>query len=466
MKQREDDFERVTPEMVNPGYAALHIAKALTTSEEHEDPATRERARQRIAKWETVLRNILTGAVSYGTRTPVASTPPWATLEVVTGGFATGELLAAGPLQEHENRLLETLLAPVDGKPRKTLNVYFLTDAGIADLRDKLRSNCYDIGVPEEGALLVVAWLVEKGHTDAARALLDELSPYFSELRFYPIPTAGPRRFGSRVHLQNVGTTIEDLLKIRPNHRVLAQKEASQVWAPYYDRMIQLFLETVVNGWPCQHYPEDWQERARTLVGQYADLRNQHSLCGKPERRRKHFFQLREFLRRCTVDPASLTGREVGKIRLILNQAVARRGAPDSTRCVEARHRQLAAVSGPTFQEISRVVVPRLERHSKADGLDEVSHLKRPVGEEEAAGSRVPQGTPIPFSIQRKVDRCLNETIDVLIERDLITSGETLARVLPQLISGLRAAGVSDPELRQLYGLGRRLLCKAIRALS
>jgi hypothetical protein len=33
----------------------------------------------------------------------------------------------------------------------------------------------------------------------------------------------------------------------------------------------------------------------------------------------------------------------------------------------------------------------------------------------------------------------------------LITSGATLARVLPQMTSGLRAAGISDPSLRQLY---------------
>ena len=49
------------------------------------------------------------------------------------------------------------------------------------------------------------------------------------------------------------------------------------------------------------------------------------------------------------------------------------------------------------------------------------------------------------------MERCLNETVAVLVDRGLITSGETLARVLPQMTSGLRAAGISDPSLRQLY---------------
>ena len=75
---------------VNPGYAALQISKALTTSEEHDDPVTRGRAKGKIAKWETVLRNILSGSVDYGSRTPVEGVPAWATLEAVTEGFATG----------------------------------------------------------------------------------------------------------------------------------------------------------------------------------------------------------------------------------------------------------------------------------------------------------------------------------------------------------------------------------------
>jgi len=107
---------------VNPGYAAFQIAKALTTVEEHSDPATRERAKARIANWEAVLRNILTGSVAYGSRTPVARIPGWATLEVVTGGFATGGLLAGGPIQVHEKTLLEGLPRVPEGEERCALN--------------------------------------------------------------------------------------------------------------------------------------------------------------------------------------------------------------------------------------------------------------------------------------------------------------------------------------------------------
>ena len=185
--------------------------KALTTSEEHADPATRERAQEKIARWETVFRKIVARAVDYGSRTPVENVPGWATLQVVTGGFATGALLAGGPLQEHERELLPTLSASLQGEERRGLNAHYLSDTGLAELRERLRTGCYDIAVPEEGALLVVAWLVENKHADEARSLLEQLSPFFDRLRFFPIPIDRPNRFSSRVHLQDVGTTVGDL---------------------------------------------------------------------------------------------------------------------------------------------------------------------------------------------------------------------------------------------------------------
>jgi hypothetical protein len=158
---------------VNPGYAAFQIAKALRTKDEHADPATRARAAEKAAKWETVLTNILTGVVGYGSRTPLEGVPAWVTTEVLTGGFATGELLAGGALQEHETTRLSTLPRVPEGEERRALNLHCLTDAGIAELMGQLRTGCYDVLVPEEGAMLVVAWLAEHGHAEAARELIE-----------------------------------------------------------------------------------------------------------------------------------------------------------------------------------------------------------------------------------------------------------------------------------------------------
>jgi hypothetical protein len=452
MSERDRDLDvDVREGGVNPGYAAYQISKAFTTSEEHADPAARERAKEKIAKWETVFKNILSGALQYGSRTPVAGVPEWVTLEVVTGGFATGQLLAGGPLQEHEKKQLETLGQVAKGDERRALNAYFLSDSGLGLLQDRLRTGCYDVDLPEEGALLVAAWLVQNGYAEDARQLLDQLSSFLSTLRFYPIPLEQPRRFGPRVHLQVVAKTLEDLRRIKPKQRIVAQKEAVEIWTPLYDRIVALFLETVENGWPCQVFPDRWPERALALLGTYVELKKERPPGRRFAGETKHQAQLRNFLGKCASNPRSLTGREVGRIRLILNSYVAKRGAPGSPTCAQARQRQMADVSAPTFHAIAGVVIPRFNTLSPTDGVDDVIPLEQDVTTEETLRTGIPAGTAVPMSIRRKIERCLNETAEVLVERGLITSGESLAKVLTQMTSGLRAAGIAEPALRHLY---------------
>lgn len=50
-----------------------------------------------------------------------------------------------------------------------------------------LREGRYRIAVPEEGALLVIARLVELGRAPDARAILRSIEPWFDKLRFYPV---------------------------------------------------------------------------------------------------------------------------------------------------------------------------------------------------------------------------------------------------------------------------------------
>jgi hypothetical protein len=466
-RQTESDTHQV-----NPGYAHWQLAKALTTSVEHADPEARERAQQKVAKWVKVLEGLVDGSIAAGSRTPVSGVPAWATLEVVTGGFATGALLAGGPILDHEHKLLAELSPARNEVERQTLNRYFLTDEGISRLQALLESGCYEIDVPEEGALLVVAWLLDRGQPETARSLLEEIGPFLSKLRFYPRPVEQPRRFGSRVYVQDVAGTLNSLANIRPNPQILSQKEAIEVWTPLYDRTVSLFLETldgepprfasfdaaaankpteVVGGRPCQVYPEGWANRAGQLLTEYAAKRRVHQLCGKPERKTENFFQLRHFLGRCVTAPDSLSQQDIERIRLLLARCVSRRGSPTSLECAALRQRQSEQTRKPMFHEVSKVVADRLAGFPRDSGIDDLEPIVRPISDEEANQHRIANAAEIPESIQRKVERCLTETADELIRRGVITSGDTLARVLPQVTSGLRAAGIVDPALRQLY---------------
>jgi hypothetical protein len=369
----------------------------------------------------------------------------------MTGGFATGELLAGGPLQEYERKLLSRIPAAEEPGERGALNAYHLTEAGFRELLNLLRTRRYDVTVPEEGALPVAAWLVKNGYTAEAGELLAELSPFFPRLRFYPVPLEKPRPSGFRVHLREAGQAMESLRNIKANRKVLAQKEAAEVWAPLHDRIVALFLETVENQRPCATYRSGWADRALALLDDYGTLRRTNTLCRKPEKANGHQRQLRVFLERCALEPGSLSEREVGRVRRILAGYIGKRSTPGSHECAEARLRQKEYVSGPMFHSIAKLVATRLERHPRNSGLDEVSHLLADVSPGEEAGTGIPAGTPVPRSIRRKVELCLNQKVETLIERGLITSGETLARALPQVTSGLRAAGIDDPELRPLY---------------
>src|SRR5262249_4885038 len=154
---------------------------------------------------------------------------------------------------------------------------------------------------------------------------------------------------------QDVAKTLEDLRRIKPNRRITAQKDAVEIWTPLYDRMVALFLETVENGWPCQIYPARWTERALALLGKYAEVKKERPPGKRFEKGKKHQAQLRNYLGKCASDPRSLTGLEVGRIRLILNGYVMKRGTPDSPACAQARQRQTVDVSAPTFHAVAGV---------------------------------------------------------------------------------------------------------------
>ena len=459
----------------NPGYAAFQLARALTTSEQPGDPAIRERARAKAVKWTGVLEGLLSGQLAVGSRQPLADAPVWATPEVVTGGFVTGQLLAGGPLRAHEKEIAARIGADETSENRQQLNAWFLTDAGFGELAAWLGSGCYEIEVPEEAALLVVAWLAQNGAADEARELIELIAPHFARLRFYPKPAERPMPGGARIFLECVGTVLNRLRSMRPNSRILSQREAIQVWRPLYEEMVALFLETVIGeapsiqpdsegrwvspetrrfyvtgDWPCRNYAADWRERARCTIVAIVQARAVHELCRRPTDASDSFSSLLCYLRKCCDDPTSLTGREVGMIRLILARHNARLGLPGSPQHETASARQHAQVAKPMHHLVARIVARRMEILPADAGLDDTADVLQPVTANDADQEGIAAGTGIPASIARKVERCLCDTAEALIERGIVTSGETLARVIPQFTASLHASAFVHPQLRVL----------------
>ncbi len=461
----------------NPGYALGQLSRAFATSQEHPDLATQLRAAVKVNDWMKIFGGMLSGALKVGSRTPISDTPAWATLQVAQGGFATGDLLAGGPLQPHEEEMLARLVIGTTAMPRAILNAYYLSDAGIAELQQMVGTGCYRVNVPEEGALLMVAWLVLHDQGEAARNILDQIGPYLDRLRFYPLPDAAPLTISSLVHLQSVGQTIQNLRALKIPVRFAQQKESTQVWAPLCDRAVELFLETIEGsvptlqtgsngkptrtetgrfiiegGWPCQHYPESWQTRARVLLEDYRHLREKHQLCNKPVRQGENFPLLRRYLEACIAAPDSLTGREVGSIRSVLAQIVTRRGLPASERNQRLRQFQTSLANQPTNPDLAKIVIDRLAKVPLESGLETLHGLLTPVTAEEAKKYDMEPGQDMEKRFEGKIRRCLMAPVDVLIDQKIITSGEVLAKVVSQITAQVSAAGITDPDLQRLYG--------------
>ncbi|MCA9691091.1 MAG: hypothetical protein KC636_15920, partial [Myxococcales bacterium] len=363
----------------NAGYALGRLERALAVAAASDDPALRERAEARADAWRAVLAGMADGSLTIGARTPVADTPAWVTLEVVHGGFATGRYLAEGPLVEHEAQLLAQLPADAPGEsPRERLNLWYLGDVGHEALTSAVAQRRLDVTLPEEGALPVVAWLIEHGHEGAALELIAALRPLMHRLRFYPRLVSIPRPGGASVRLSTVSAVAEALRARRPNPRVVAMNATLQRWNPLYDRLVALWLETVegeaphlaldargqlarqrsgqpivAGGWPCRRWPADWGSRRDRWLADAREARGS----SRHDHPKSNFACLQAALERCPKDSAALPGRDVAAIRRALAKSIAHHGAPGSPRREALRAEQAAIAARPLHVELAAVLL-------------------------------------------------------------------------------------------------------------
>ncbi|MFJ3462240.1 hypothetical protein [Achromobacter spanius] len=433
------------------GYAAAMLAKAFLTHETHPDPAVRERAAVRVERWRQVLAHALDGSATYGSATPLPGIPDWVTLDVATGGFATGDLLAGGPLTPYERELAATLSGITPGSERRDLNAWFLSEAGVAHLQDSLARGDYRIEVPEEAALAVVAWLLGQGLADAARELVAVVAPFFDRLRFFPAPGLADDASGADIHVSTAGDVAARLSSLPAQPRIAAQRVAVQTLLPHYDRAVALFLETVEDDWPCRRYPQGWVQRALALTNEINAALDSGQLPAGTSRRHRHKRELFDLLAQCAQDAAGLTGRQVGRIRRIVRDFVAAHGEPGSEGHEALRQRQREDVSAVGFHEIARLVAARLQDHPQTAGVHDLAPVLAPLSATEAATLQLPPGEPVPAPIARRAQRCQSGTLADLVAQGLITSPDFLATLTPQITSGLQSGGFDDAALRTLY---------------
>jgi hypothetical protein len=430
-------------------YAQFQLAKALNSSVQHPDPAVRARAEARSERWLQVLEHSLDGTAQYGSRTPFEDIPAWATLEVATGGFATGGLLAGGDLTDYERELTARVNGVRPDQTRLDLNLWHLTDEGLAHLQNLLAQGRYRIEVPEEAALPMVAWLAGQGRDEQAQAIIEAIAPFFDRLRFFPTPTEHASPLTAEVNVFTAGEVRKRLSGLREQRRLAEQTRAINIRLPLYDAAISLFLDTYVDGWPCRHFPEGWHAAATAQLKQIdsAGVTYRGKITGKKDR----VSELLRLLATCCKDAAALTGIQVGRIRRIVDDFVTAHGRPGSPEHAAFRQRQQQDVSSAPHHRIGHAVAERLTAYPESEGVGDFATLSTPVTEGEAVTYSIEPAQSLPESIRKRLERCRRGTIPELVDAGIVTSGDTIARLLPALTAEIRSNALADPALRRLY---------------
>lgn len=449
------------PAGTGSGYAAGQLWAAQLTAATHLDPGTRRRAGERALRWASVLDGIAEGRIAVGSRTPVAGLPAWVTPEVVRGGFATGSAAAGGPLTP-----AETTIAARAGvlARREDVFAYCLSTDGVAGLGAVLDSGAYAIDVPEEGALLAVAWLARAGDVDGALDVLDAILPFAGRLRFVPRPVAGPRPDPSVVWRESAGDVGTAVARRRPHPRVETMREALTVWNPFADELLALWLSTddrvaaVDAGDRAVDAGDrvvavdavadpDWRGRAVALLDRYRVLAAAHTLCGKHRNPKENL----AILRAATQDAldGTLTPRAYGLLRTAVTGMVRRRGLPGSPRHGAVRAAQSANAAVPSYHAVARVLVARLAALPQDTGIVDVDALLRPVSAAEATPA-APEGAAVPDTFRRVLGRALAGTVEELVAARVVPSAEVLAGLVPQIAAATTAAPYRDDALRTL----------------
>ncbi|MFG2647717.1 hypothetical protein [Streptomyces sp. NPDC048436] len=443
------------PRTANPGYAVEQLAKAFTTAQTHHDADTRRRAEEQGEHWREVLAGMASGRLTIGSRKPVRGLPVWVTPQVVRGGFATGVASAGGPLQPYETEVARRFGVAAD---RRALFAYCLTEPGLVWLAGLLDDGCYEVTVPEEAALLTVAWLARSGDGLAALDLASELEPFADQLRFLPRPVANravPDAV-TAVHRHTVADTGAVLAKRRPNAAVETQREALTVWQPFGDELLALWLETTGPGRILDAIPDaDWHERGAALLARYHRLAQEHRLCGKHRNPKENLAILRTALED-TLAGRPLDARRLGLLRHATESMLRRRGLPGSPPHGALRHRQARQAALPSHHALAQLVVRRCSVLPQDEGAVDTAPLVAEVSEQEHRETGLPVGAVIPASIRRTVEAALSAPLGTLVERGVVPSAEVLAELVPQLVAVTTAQQYSDASLRTLMSANYR----------
>lgn len=428
-------------------YAHWQLSKALSAASSP-DPELAQRAQKRVAQWTQVINGMGSGSLSIGARVPT-SYPAWVSLQVANGGFATGSAVAEGPLSNDERTLAAKLKLDVTNAQaaREGLFVYFLSEDGQARLLSALDNGGYRVDIPEDAALLCVAYLARLGDGAAALEVVERIKPYAGKLRFMPrLGGAGALPLGYVWRYD--AARAKEVLATRPRHpRIEAQRDALAIWTPFGDKALALFADYVAAGASAS---ERWVEHANKLLAEYDVLAAAHPDSANHRRVSGATSNLGALVSaaRKLVAGQPLTAREEGRVRLSVKDMSAKRASAGFS-ALRARQARIAAL--PAHSDLARVAADRLDvlDLSASEGITDLDPFIAPITAIESSEA-VPAGTRLPRIVSRTLEQSRAAPAADLVADGTIPSATDFSRLVPRAVAPTVAEGYDDPVLGRL----------------
>ncbi len=434
------------------GYAFGQLSQAFLTASTHEDPEARSRADRRAEHWVRVINAMAKGQVAVGSRTPVRGYPSWITLEVMRGGFATGTASGEGPLAEDEIALAQRLgIFPT----RQSLFSYFLSEPGLHELYSLLDSGSYRVDIPEDAALLMMAWLVRSGDRAGALDIVDAIAPFAHTLRFAPKVTNEPSSRPELVYRMTAGEAAAVLQSRKLNTRVEAQREALGVWNPFTDRVLEAWRKKYINGRIDLALDESWRAQAAELISEYDKLAERHTLCSKHKKPKENLAILIRAMR-TLAEGGHIAPRDAGLVCSVTEACLAKRGAPSDQEHHALRERQRFIASAAPHSRLAAIAAERLAVLEQSQGIEHPEIFIGDVTELEAERANVPVGSSMPPVVPRVVSRATSAPIETLLSDGVVSSSEILGSLIPRISATVVASACRDETLARLVAANYR----------
>ncbi|KAL0215935.1 hypothetical protein P9112_008119 [Eukaryota sp. TZLM1-RC] len=398
-------------------------------------------------KFQTAICSILKGNVLVGSRKPLRNKPEWVTPEVANGGFATGNCEAGGPLRPYEYQYATEFLALTDEDNgilkqlpehdvRILANSYFLTENGLAHLKQLYQNKSYYCNTMEEAALLSF-YLLHRHDCDADLLLLEQISPFFPELRFFPQPCeplhldlSTPNAFVYTV------ADVEHMLsqmEVKPSYQRKA--DAIHYTLPVIDTLVHLALETRdSDNVPFRQVTTVSTHLYHLLEDLYSKLPPEQRNCKRLRKGYKPFLIATQTLFQGF--PDSVPDSVIKHVQMVLAGIAKKRGLPGSRQHEDLRKGQEKLSRGVNEYK-SRLLSTRIS----------LNEFIPTFGIPKSGLQAFEDGPGMFFKV---IKRAMITSVQELFDAGLINSAEQLSRIANQLLVYSKISSYKDESVKYL----------------